>query len=70
MQANTLVRLASSRSLEELLLRTEVLTTSTVPTKTVTATKVTPNWTEEILRYKREGTQPDDLADAHQLKHA
>ena len=58
-QANALARLASARNPRGAP-TTESLTAPIVPTRDVVGIEVSLNWMEEILHFKRDGTQPDD----------
>ena len=59
MRFDVLARSTSTRSLAATP-TTESVTAPTVPTHDVTETEASPNWVEEILCFKKDGTKPDD----------
>ncbi|XP_064992512.1 uncharacterized protein LOC135629246 [Musa acuminata AAA Group] len=67
MQADALARSASVRS-SALAPATESITVLTVTTHKVTKTDVPSSWIEQILRFKKDGKEPDNPMAARRLR--
>ena len=66
-QADALAKSASAHSLEATP-TTESIMALTIPSHGVTEIEVSPNWMEEILHFKKDGTKPDDPMVARRLR--
>ncbi|RRT49036.1 hypothetical protein B296_00052662 [Ensete ventricosum] len=59
-QADMLAKLTSAWNLKRCPEMVEKLSCQTIPTQKLAVTEATPNWIEEILRYKKDETLPID----------
>ncbi|XP_065041591.1 uncharacterized protein LOC135675241 [Musa acuminata AAA Group] len=65
--ADALAKAASARGLEETSM-TEPIAAPTIPSCGVVETRTPPNWMEEILRFKIDGTEPDNPTTGRRLR--